>query len=416
MLLSDVVVTSAELAAMRREAGMLDPAPADVVLIQASSIRPEPIRWLWGGWMARGKFHLLAGRPGQGKTMLALGLAATVTTAGRWPDGTRCPETGQVVIWSGEDDPKDTLVPRLMAAGADLERVHFVGDRTDGSPFDPANDLPLLAEKMRRLRPALLIVDPIVSAVAADSHKNGEVRRALQPLVDMAAAVDCAVLGITHLSKGTTGREPVERITGSIAFGAIARVVLLATKREDPPPGEAPRLLVRAKSNIGPDEGGCTYDLEQVRIEGDLYATRVTWGAPVEGPARELLAQAESVPGEEDDGGTLGDAMRFLRNLLADGPLPQKQIMDDARGAGYSETTIRRAKQRLGVEAVKEGGYFGGHKQQWAWRLPPEDDQENLKMPTFQRLSTFKEADHLLAPEKPLADQDQAEGTDEERF
>ena len=95
--------------------------PDGVILTCGTELTPEPIRWLWPGWLALGKLHILAGAPGQGKTTLATTMMATVTIGGRWPDGTRC-EAGNVLIWSGEDDPADTLLPRLMAAGADLSR------------------------------------------------------------------------------------------------------------------------------------------------------------------------------------------------------------------------------------------------------------------------------------------------------
>jgi putative DNA primase/helicase len=144
-------------------------------------------------------------------------LAATITIGGRWPDGTQA-AVGDVVIWSGEDDVKDTLVPRLIAAGADLRRVRFVTSTTGerGSrAFDPSTNMDALSEAIADRPPALLIVEPVVSAVACDSHKNAEVRRALQPLVDLAMTRRCAVLGITHLTKGTEGREPVERVVAA---------------------------------------------------------------------------------------------------------------------------------------------------------------------------------------------------------
>jgi putative DNA primase/helicase len=97
--------------------------PFGVSLIHAASIEPEAISWRWDGWIAEGKLHVLAGAPGTGKTTLAMALAATITTGGRWPDGTPA-VVGDVVIWSGEDDPKDTLVPRLIACGGDKARVH----------------------------------------------------------------------------------------------------------------------------------------------------------------------------------------------------------------------------------------------------------------------------------------------------
>jgi len=396
--------------------GTLDgeaPPAAAVELVNAAGVTPEPVSWLWNGWLARGKLHLVAGAPGTGKTTLALAMASAVTTAGRWPDGTRCPHAGDVVVWSGEDGPADVLVPRLLAAGADLRLVHFVGDvkGVGGTrAFDPAHDVPLLLATLERVRPALMIVDPIVSAVAADSHKNGEVRRALQPLVDLAARLGCALVGITHLSKGTAGRSPTERITGSVAFAALARLVLLAAKRENPQPGEAPRLLVRSKSNIGPDDGGIEYDLEQVEVAPGVFASRVVWAGAVEGNARELLAQAEAVPDDADPDGALGDAVSFLRALLSDGPVPSKQVRADADGAGHSWATVRRAAARLGVEAMKQGGRFARDgKQQWVWALPAEDAHETLKMLTFKKVSTFSKVEHLQRSEPPAGGAEEVE-------
>jgi putative DNA primase/helicase len=342
-----------------------------VNLIRADTLIPGPIDWVWPGWLAAGKVHILGGSPGTGKTTLAVSLAATVTTGGRWPDGTRA-SVGRVAIWSGEDDPKDTLVPRLLAAGADTSRVHFVGHVVgmDGKrPFDPARDVEVLHRELAKLGDVrLLIVDPIVSAVMGDSHKNAEVRRGLQPLADLAVSMHCALLGITHFSKGTGGRDPVERITGSLAFGAVARIVMVAAKyKEEGEEGKAKRLFCRAKSNIGMDDGGFEFDLEQneLRAHPGIFASTVIWGGAVEGAARDLLAVAEAIEGD-GEGEALGDAKRFLADLLADGPLPVKTIKADADGAGYSWATIRRAKDLLDIEATREGFGKGGT---WFWRL-----------------------------------------------
>ena len=107
-------------------------APLSVVQVTcAIEIKPKPIGWLWNGWLARGKLEVLAGRAGTGKTTIAIALAATISIGGRFPDGTRSP-VGNVLIWSGEDSAEDTLVPRLIAAGADLSKVHFIGDVKHG--------------------------------------------------------------------------------------------------------------------------------------------------------------------------------------------------------------------------------------------------------------------------------------------
>jgi phage/plasmid primase-like uncharacterized protein len=179
----------------------------------------------------------------------------------------------------------------------------------------------------------------------------------------------CAVLGITHLSKGSTGRDPVERVTGSLAFGALARVVLIAVREqtEDDTPGR--RLLLRAKSNHGPDSGGFAYELAQDSLAGHagVVASFVRWGDAVEGTARELMAQAEQV-----DDCAADDAKDFLRKLLLDGPRAAKEIYAEAEGAGYSRDSMKRAKARIGAVAKKQS-MSGG----WAWRLP--DDEGNTK-------------------------------------
>ncbi len=279
-----------------------------VKLLHGKEITPVPIRWLWDGWLAAGKTHILGGAPGVGKSTLALSLAAVLSIGGRWPDGQRA-RPGSVAIWSGEDDPRDTLAPRLLASGADMGRIFFVDSVFDGlerRSFDPARDMAPLRRKLLEVGGIrLLIVDPVVSAIAGDSHKNAEVRRGLQPLADLAESLDCALLGITHFSKGTRGNDPVERLNGSIALGAVARVVLVAAKHQAPDEeGRVSRVLCRAKSNIGPDGGGFAYDLHQDELAAypGVFASSVLWGETLEGSARELLGvageQADSLIGE----------------------------------------------------------------------------------------------------------------------
>lgn len=342
-------------------------AMPEVRLVRGDAVRLEPVRWAWHGFLPLGMLTLLGGAPGCGKTTIALAVAATITRGGAWPDGSRCRDVGDVVIWSGEDADAVTAA-RLCASQADMTRVHFI-DRSvagDGESFDPGRDMPLLQATIERLPAArLLILDPIVSAVAGDSHKGAEVRRSLQPVVDLAQRLGCAVLGITHFSKGTSGRDPVERVTGSIAFAALARLVLVAAKvKADSPDEDEPRrVLLRAKSNIGPDDGGFAYALERVEVAPDVEGQRVRWLETLEGSARELLSEAEADP-ENEDGSSAAGVEAFLRGLLADGPMPAKAIKADADGAGYGWRTVHRAADRLGVERRKEGMKGG-----WVWAL-----------------------------------------------
>ncbi|MGE5525937.1 MAG: AAA family ATPase [Rhodospirillaceae bacterium] len=353
-----------------------EPLRPVVSLIRGGDITPEPIRWLWDGWLARGKLHILAGSPGTGKTTIAVALAATVTLGGRWPDGTKA-GAANVLIWSGEDDPKDTLLPRLIAQGADRDKVFFVGDvNADGGPrcFDPAKDVQaLVAEAVRIGDIGLLIVDPVVNAVAGDSHKNTEVRRALQPLVELGTKLDAAVLGISHFSKGTAGRDPVERVTGSIAFGALARIVLATAKTEDEQ-GQR-RLFARAKSNIGPDGGGFDYAIEQLQLSdyAEITASRILWGGVLEGSARELLATAEAED-DPDEKSAAEDAGAWLKDRLSGGPFPAKEVIRDGEAQGYHKRAIQRARQRIGA-TVKRDGFGPGARVLWTLAI---DDKSSI--------------------------------------
>jgi putative DNA primase/helicase len=359
----------------------------DLILLRASELNPKPIDWIWNGWIAGGKFHLLGGVAGTGKTTISLALVSSITTGGRFPDGSEAPK-GNVVVWTGEDDVCDTLTPRLMAMGADLDKVHFIQGMKTGNeerPFEPSSDMPFLKDAIEKIGDVkVLIIDPIVSVVKGDSHKNAEVRKDLTPLVQMAEQIGFAIIGITHFSKGTSGREPIERITGSLAFGAVARVVLVAskTKNED---GDDIRIFLRAKSNIGVDEGGFEYSLESTTTDNGIETSRVLWGSLIEGSARELLGDAE-----EESGGGIKGCMSLITDLLAYGEVSATQMEKDCKGAGYSGATIRRAKKQLGIKSIKRGM---GSKGIWVWELP-----KMLNIPKdahTQRVNTLGKSEHL---------------------
>jgi KaiC/GvpD/RAD55 family RecA-like ATPase len=353
----------------------------------AADIVPEKVEWLWSGRLARGKHTCIAGEPGTGKSQLSVAIVAAITSGGEWPCGEgRCPVVGNVIILSAEDGAADTIVPRLMAAGADLSRVEIVAavgcaDGKDRSAFNLQTDIQLLEQKIVEVgNVALVVVDPVSSYLGkTDSHKNSEVRAVLEPLSDMADRTRVAVLTVTHFSKtgASNTTKALHRFIGSIAFTGAPRTAFAVIEDADSEGGHY--LFLHAKNNLAAPPQGLAFRLEQTIIDPGIVASRVCWDtAPVSITANQALA-AEATG--EDQRSAIEAAEEFLREALAGGPVPQKELKADAEGAGLSWATVRRAKDRLGVTVRREteGGFASGVGR-WLWSLrcstPPQGAQD----------------------------------------
>jgi putative DNA primase/helicase len=343
---------------------------AQLVLLE--ELKMEPIDWIWDGCLARGKIHLIAGVPEAGKTTIALNFAATLSSGGVWPDGTKA-EPGNVLIWTGEDGLTETIKPRLIQMGADPKKIRIVKGARDENgklrPFNPSTDLPVLTLAAREIPGGvdLLIIDPIVSVVGGkvDNGNNAGHREKLQPLVDFGEEMRCAVVGITHFTKGTIGKDPVERVTGSLAFGAVARVVFAATKNKS---GDPERMFIMAKNNLAQTAGGFGYSIVGAPLQErpDIIASRIVWGEPLEGSARDLLAEAEDDGKGAPEGAEVASlsAQAFLRSALAVGERKQSEIAAEGAALGFSGDRLFRASKAMGVVKRKDG-LLGP----WLWRL-----------------------------------------------
>ena len=371
--------------------------PSRLVVRCASEIELEHVEWLWPGRLALGKHTCIAGDPGTGKSQLSTAIAATVTIGGVWPcDEGRSPQGG-VIILSAEDGAGDTIVPRLYAADADCGRVHIVNSvQADcRRSFTLQTDLELLENKIRELGDvALVCIDPISSYLGkTELHKNAEVRGVLEPLTEMAERMRVAVLSVTHFSKGganSTGKA-LHRFIGSIAFVGAPRMAFAVIEDAD---NSERRLLLHAKNNLAAPPSGLAYRLKQT-IVGDgkgIAASRVDWEPEhVSITANEALAADAGQsprPCEEAEG--------FLKELLADGPIPAKQVKSDADAAGLSWATIRRAKNRLAL-TIKREGFGPGSSILWA--IPDTIDAQNSHRCSHYKVSTYAESEHLCEPD-----------------
>jgi len=351
-----------------------------LVTCNLSDIAPEKIEWLWPSRIAIGKLTLIAGEPGLGKSQVALRIAATVTTGGKWPDCESYAPSGSVIILSAEDGIADTLRPRFEAAGGDSSRVTVIkaveAKDSDGATihgaFNLAQDLALLeAEIKRRGDVRLVKIDPISSYMGkTDSHKNSDVRGVLEPIANLAERLRVAIVGVTHLSKGD-GRA-INRVIGSIAFVAASRAAF--TVVNDPEDdAELRKLFLQVKNNISAPAPGLAFRLEQREIKEGIIGSAVVWDSSlVTIKADEALA-AHTATGNHT---ATDDAVEFLSDVLAAGSMPVKEIERLAVGAGLLEEgkligqckAFRQARKRLGIAPQRTGGTGAGG--QWVWALP----------------------------------------------
>jgi hypothetical protein len=363
----------------------------ELVIRCASEIEPEKIEWLWPGRAAVGKTTLIGGEPGLGKSQLTAALSAAVTNGERWPCNEGVSPLGSVMILSAEDDAADTIVPRLMAAGADVSRVHIISSvhckpvGQDGKKQGPTRrsfnlqaDLDLLELAVAKVGDVrLVIIDPISSYMGKiDSHKNADVRATLEPLGEMAARLRVAIVAVTHFSKGG-GKSAVDSFIGSIAFVAAARAAFVVTR--DPDDAER-RLFLTAKNNLAKDSGGLAFRLEQRLLPGkDILASNIVWEFDhVTKTADEVLAERDA----GSDAPSRVEAEDFLRDVLSSGARPSKEIEAEARDAGIKWRTVERAKKALGVVAESRPDPGSGSdgkppRPKWYWRLPDPKAAKN---------------------------------------
>jgi putative DNA primase/helicase len=267
-----------------------------IKVTMGSDITPEPIKWAWRDWLAFGKLHINAGRPGSLKTTSAMDWAATFTIGGKWLDGSPAPQ-GRALVWSGEDAINDTLLPRILGAGGNRAEIGFIsGVEEDGKkrPFDPARDMDSVAAACASIGGVkFVVIDPVVSTSKGDSHKNAETRRDLQPLVELGEQTQAVILGIHHLTKRSEKGDPVDRVFGSLAYGAAPRMVLLSAI--GPAQAEPHGVVMRAKGNIAPQRGGFAFKAEMRPLVDypNISAPRILWGDYLDEPARDILTKLE---------------------------------------------------------------------------------------------------------------------------
>jgi hypothetical protein len=316
-------------------------------LMPLTIVAPERLEWLWRHRIPRGKVTILCGDPGVGKSFASLAIAAAVTHGRPLPDG-ESTEPSNVILWNAEDGLGDTIRPRAEKCGVDLERCFVVNGKFGLSDIDK------LRSAVQDKSAALVIIDPIAALLAGvDSHKDNDIRAALQPLVDMAAHTGAAVLAIMHLRKAEAERA-LYRVGGSIGFTGLARSVLLCAA--DPEDGR--RAIAPLKSNLAAAPSPVEFRID---TEGTFW-----WGLP----SQELTADHLLRATKNVHGGAVREAEAVLRQLLANGPRAAKDVEAVCKERMLSERSVTRARKNLGVHSERSKGRAGCPKGEYILSLP----------------------------------------------
>jgi hypothetical protein len=383
--------------------GHREPDPGEgLATTPLSDIRPEPVRFLVDGLIPEGKLTLLAGDGGHGKTTLTLELAAGVST-GRPVFGMiyERRQPGEVFIISCEDDFGDTIVPRLVALGADLTKVHRVdGIRTKTgkpAPFSLAHYESLKRELERRPSVRLVVIDPAgayIGRAGCDDHKDSELRSLLGPLAELAAQKGVAIVLIKHLNKGATVKA-VNKVSGSTGYVNSVRAAFIVA----PDPKDTDRkLFLPLKFNIGPKPQGFAFRLQALdrteaeallapvtghlaeadreRLVGQLF--RPAWEGRVDDDADQVVSE-----GSKKDRGAnkVHQCAEWLETFLATYAYPSDGILAAAKAAGFTFDNVKEAKAILkaekGLRHSNKGRFQGvwwsgfGHPDTWTLRPEP---------------------------------------------
>jgi len=345
-----------------------EPGDRKLRLTSASRITPRPVRWLWEARIALGTLCLLAGREGIGKSSVAYAKAAQITRG--LLQGVYFGQPRAVIVAATEDSWEHTIVPRLMAAGADLDLIYRVDVTIVDGPdtqITLPSDLRRLEDVVAEVGAALILLDPIMSRLHAslDTHKDAEVRIALEPLVALADRSGAAVLGVIHVNK-SGGGDALNMVMGSRAFGAVARSVLFAMAS---PEDENIKLLGQPKNNLGrSDLPTLTYQITGAHVadtdEGPIWTARVDWI----GETALSIADALIASGEDSDTRTATkDAVAWLGDYLKSvgGCAASVAVKENGAHVGHSLRTLQRARSTLKI-ATESSGF----PRQTYWRLP----------------------------------------------
>lgn len=372
-------------------AHVVEPEPAGgAVTRRLSDVEPEPVAWLWGGWLPMGKVVVLDGDPGTGKSTITLDIAARLSRGDVMPDGSTGAlhdQDAATIMVNVEDGAGDTMRPRFDAAMGKPSMVHLLDaietvttgrdgtHRTDRVPFTLPDHTAELEDLIVETGACLVVIDPLMAILSGKVQANSDqdVRRALSPLAAVADRTGACILVVRHLRKSEGGNH-LYRGGGSIGIIGAARaglVVAFDPDDETPDPAMRRRVFAVAKSNLAAIPSSLTYSIVTARVmttREDAVTSRIAWGDTTVLTAADLnRPHRDQSDDDEKPSPQVGLAMEVLRDILRDGAMPATDVYRQAEHRGIAARTLKRAKRAASVRAQRRGKV-------WFWSLP--DDQK----------------------------------------
>lgn len=313
-------------------------AGEEVHAVRLSEVAPEKIEYLWRPWLMARKVMALYGDPDEGKTFAAVDMCARLTRGAEWPDGQPSTGAADVLYLTSEDGLGDTIVPRAIVAGANLERFHAVGaGDTSGMTLDT------LGRLLEETNARLVVLDPLQTFLqGVDMFRANQTRPIMAKFIALAEQHNTTILLLGHMTKGAADRAKY-RMQGSIDIIGACRFAMMAGHRPD---NEERHVLIPTKLNLGKKPRALGYTLGDSGVVGYEDVGRITWTGAEDVSAAEAL-QPDAPPDAEAR--SRGQAVEFLRGALANGPRLARDVYSEAAGHGIAERTLKRAKIDVGV-------------------------------------------------------------------
>jgi len=341
-----------------------------------NTIKPKRLKWLWEDRVPLGKITLFAGNPDNGKSIAVMSVAAICSTGRPFPNGVLNSVPPSDVLWLiGEDDLDDTAIPRLIAADADMSKMHFLEgvERPNTGEDEIRLDLDMAAieaklQEWPNLR--LIVIDPISNYLGDVSMvAEQDARRVLIPLKKLAARYNVSIIIVMHLNK-KSDLDAISRVGGAMAFIGVARCSWAFVRDAAAEDGKLKNSfsMSRLKNNLTASGVGLSYRIEAQSIplseSETMLAPAVVWGDVINTTADEALGHRREIGRPTGSDSKVQEAIQFLETALQNGPKHRKELETEAHeAAGITPRTLRRAQKQLGIKPDGKG-------KDWVWALP----------------------------------------------